>query len=279
MKATKVIGGYEVVFTTSLSATTKLVDVRVVGGGCGPTGTWTNAWRLAHELVGYAIEAREAAARRAAEKEASRLARVEKHQAKQRRRSSLESAKAIAARRGLAAEHLAVAGPVAVPKEPTVPTSHYEVDAMNDSPHLHYIVMNRSRSERITRADCDSTEQAFIIERTLLPVLQTGIGWADSRKSAYRVRGEVTRARGQFVLTEHSVPVATLYVCLDAKAATGVWRSVIEESRGQLGDAALAPAVPWALLRHDAPADVPLPQWLDWWARHVGYALLTREGW
>ena len=41
---------------------------------------------------------------------------------------------------------------------------------------------------------------------------------------------------------------------------------------------ALSAQPAWAALRYDV-AEAALPPWIDWWAKHVGFALMTREGW
>lgn len=56
---------------------------------------------------------------------------------------------------------------------------------------LLYIAINDQIREWVQAGDCDAAEQAGIIDRSLLPVLTIGQGWADSRKSGYSVRGEI----------------------------------------------------------------------------------------
>lgn len=94
MQAIKTIRGYEVRFIASMRDQLKLVDVMVIGGGCGPALTWIEAWEMAHEMVGYAIERDLCEAATAARKESERLARVAKHEAKQKRRAPAQSLKA-----------------------------------------------------------------------------------------------------------------------------------------------------------------------------------------
>ena len=138
---------------------------------------------------------------------------------------------------------------------------------------LIYVVLNDRTSERVTREDCDAAEQAGIIDRTLLPVLTTGHGWADSRKSGYTVKGEIHRSAASFQLLDEGVPIATLAVALNSKSSQKIWEWVCR------GDALTEPPQsPWAALRYDI-AESALPPWLDWWAKHVGFALMTREGW
>lgn len=144
--------------------------------------------------------------------------------------------------------------------------------------HLLYIAMNDQIRERVTQQDCDATEQAGIIDRTLLPVLAAGQGWADSRNSGYTVRGEINRNAASFQLLDEGVPIAVLAVALHAKTSARMWSWLHEHSAHPLPENGTAPPPAWAALRYDIP-EAALPPWIDWWAKHVGYALLTREGW
>lgn len=72
----------------------------------------------------------------------------------------------------------------------------------------------------------------------------------------------------------------TLYVCLDSPSAPGMWKGIVEESRGLVvPDRIRWPQPAWAVLRYDNRTGVLLPDWLDWWSKNVGFALLEREGW
>ena len=143
---------------------------------------------------------------------------------------------------------------------------------------LIYAALNDGLRERVTREDCDASEQAGIIDRTLLPVLTTGTGWADSRRSSYTVTGEIKTNAATFQLLDEGVPVAVLAVCLKAKASTAMWQWINAHAVTALPDNGVAPPPAWAALRYDVP-ELAQPSWLDWWAKHVAYALLTREGW
>lgn len=94
MIALKTIQGYRVEFVPQLRDRAKWIDVNVIGGGQGPAASWPEAWRMAHEMIELAKAYAFAAAREAAEKQAARTQRVQKHEAKQRRRAALQSAKA-----------------------------------------------------------------------------------------------------------------------------------------------------------------------------------------
>lgn len=144
--------------------------------------------------------------------------------------------------------------------------------------HLLYIVLNDQSRERVTCEDCDAAEQAGIIDRTLLPVLATGQGWADSRKSGYTVRGEIRANAASFVLYDEGVQIAALAVCLHSKTSARMWAWLHEHAPVQLPSNGPPPPPAWAALRYDVP-ETALPAWIDWWAKHVGYALMTREGW
>ena len=144
--------------------------------------------------------------------------------------------------------------------------------------HMLYIVLNDQHRERVTQIDCDAAEQAGIIDRTLLPVLATGQGWADSRKSGYSVRGEIRANAASFALYDEGVQIAVLAVCLHSKTSSRMWAWLNEHAPISLPDNGVPPPPAWAALRYDV-AEVALPPWIDWWAKHVGYALMTREGW
>jgi len=144
--------------------------------------------------------------------------------------------------------------------------------------YVVYTVLNDGIRERVTYEDCDACEQAGIIDRTLLPVLNTGKGWADSRRSGYSVTGEIKANAATFQLLDEGVPVAVLAVCLKAKASAGLWRWITANAQAQLPNVGEAPPPAWAALRYGVP-EAALPSWLDWWAKHVAFALLTREGW
>lgn len=144
--------------------------------------------------------------------------------------------------------------------------------------HLLYIVLNDGWRERVTQQDCDATEQAFIIDRTLLPVLATGSGWAGSRKSGYIVTGHITNNSAKFDLADEGGKIATLAVALHSKHSEQTWALLHAHATAPLPDNGPPPPPPWAALRYDVP-EAALPPWIDWWAKHVGFALMTREGW
>ena len=139
---------------------------------------------------------------------------------------------------------------------------------------LIYVVLNDRASERVTREDCDAGEQAGIIDRTLLPVLATGQGWADSRKSGYTVRGEIHANAASFALFDEGVQIAVLAVALSSKTSRRMWEWLHAPS----APCSDAPQTAWAALRYDVHESL-LPEWVDWWGKHVGFALMTREGW
>lgn len=144
--------------------------------------------------------------------------------------------------------------------------------------HLLYIVLNDQHRERVTQIDCDAVEQAGIIDRTLLPVLQTGQGWADSRRSSYTVRGEIRSNAASFVIFDEGVQIAALAVSLHSKTSARMWDWLHENATSKLPENGQPPPPAWSALRYDV-AEIALPEWIDWWAKHVGYALMTREGW
>lgn len=144
--------------------------------------------------------------------------------------------------------------------------------------YLDYIVLNDQHRERVEQADCDAVEQAGIIDRTLIPVYSTGQGWADSRRSSYTVRGEIHSNAASFVLFDEGVQTAALAVALHAKTCARMWAWLHDHAQTSLPENGPPPPPTWAALRYDVP-EVALPPWIDWWAKHVGYALMTREGW
>lgn len=94
MRATRQIDGHEVIFTTWYFGDKKWIDVRVVGGGFGPSPNWIEAWSLMREMVANAVERDALALQLDAERKAARLARVAKHEAKQKRRAPGQSLRA-----------------------------------------------------------------------------------------------------------------------------------------------------------------------------------------
>ena len=141
-----------------------------------------------------------------------------------------------------------------------------------------YRLLNDGRSQRITNEDCDAVEQAGIIDRTLLPVLETGHGWADSRRSSYTVTGNIGAKRSHFQLFDEGVPIAVLAVCLHQRANSATWGWLHTNAANMIIQEHPAPPPPWVALRYDVH-QAALPTWLGWWAKHVGFALLTRQGW
>lgn len=144
--------------------------------------------------------------------------------------------------------------------------------------YLNYIVLNDQRQERVQSGDCDAAEQAGIIDRTLIPVYSSGQGWADSRRSSYTVRGEINANAASFVLADEGVQIAALAILLHSKTSARMWAWLHDHTPVTLPENGPPPPPAWAALRYDVP-EVALPPWLDWWAKHVGYALMTRKGW
>jgi hypothetical protein len=144
--------------------------------------------------------------------------------------------------------------------------------------YLLYISLNDGMRERVQREDIDASEQAGVIDRTLLPVLKTGQGWANSRKSGYRVTGEISRNAASFALLDEGVQIAVVAVSLHQKTSGKMWTWLHEHARSALPDSGPAPQPAWAALRYDVP-EMALPPWLDLWAKQVGFALMTRDGW
>lgn len=144
--------------------------------------------------------------------------------------------------------------------------------------YLLYVVLNDQYRERVQSSDCDAAEQAGIIDRTLIAVYSSGQGWADNRRSGYKVRGEIHANAASFVLLDESVQIAAMAIALHSKASARMWAWLHDHSPGPLPDNGPPPPPAWAALRYDVP-EVALPPWIDWWAKNVGYALMTREGW
>ena len=144
--------------------------------------------------------------------------------------------------------------------------------------NLLFIVLNDQHRERVTAQDCDAAEQAGIIDRTLIPVYSSGQGWADSRRSSYTVRGEIHSNAASFVLYDEGAQVAALAVALHSKTNARMWGWLHDHSPVALPENRQPPPPAWVALRYDVPGTA-LPPRIDWWAKHVGYALMTREGW
>ncbi|MBR8657841.1 hypothetical protein KDH83_31475, partial [Achromobacter sp. Marseille-Q0513] len=94
----------------------------------------------------------------------------------------------------------------------------------------------------------------------------------------YAVRGEINASAASFQLLNEGCPIAVLAVSLNAKTSRRMWEWIHVHSPTPLPENGIAPEPAWAALRYDVPETV-LPDWIDWWAKHVGHALLHREGW
>ena len=65
--------------------------------------------------------------------------------------------------------------------------------------YVQYVVLNDGLRERVTREDCDASEQAGIIDRTLLPVLATVVPLDRFAEGLDRL--ETRRVFGKIVVT------------------------------------------------------------------------------
>lgn len=141
--------------------------------------------------------------------------------------------------------------------------------------YLIYASVTDGYSERAERAD--PAEEAYLIDRTLLPLAGGAEGYADSRRSGYRVRGDLGSKRATLQLLDEGVPIAVVAVCLHSRASPGLWKWLRDHAPTQLPDMTEPPA-PWVAMRYDCP-EAALPPWIDEWAKGVGTALMNREGW
>jgi len=144
--------------------------------------------------------------------------------------------------------------------------------------YIFYAVLNDGTLERVPFEWADPGEQAGVIDRTLLPVAGGARGWALNRNSGYTVSGDIGSKRAVLVLHDESVPIATLGVCMQSIAGPPLWQMLHDNAAEELDTGLPRPAAPWCALRYDVP-EVTLPDWIDWWAKHVGIALATRDGW
>lgn len=141
--------------------------------------------------------------------------------------------------------------------------------------HLIYASVTDGYSEKAENPD--PAEQAYVIDRTLLPLAGGAEGYADSRKSGYRVRGDLGSKRATMKLFDEGVPIAVVAVCLHSRSSKGLWAWLREHATHELPDLPEPPA-PWVAMRYDCHESA-LPPWIDEWAKNVGHALLGREGW
>lgn len=141
--------------------------------------------------------------------------------------------------------------------------------------YLIYVSVTDGYSERAERAD--PAEEAYAIDRTLLPLARGAEGYADSRHSGYRVSGDLGRKRATLQLLDEGVLIAVVAVCLHRRASHSLWAWLRENTTHDLPDMTEPPA-PWVAMRYDCPESA-LPPWIDQWAKTVGGALLHREGW
>jgi hypothetical protein len=141
--------------------------------------------------------------------------------------------------------------------------------------YMIYVSITDGHSERAERAD--PAEEAYIIDRTLLPLAGGAEGYANSRLSGYRVRGDLGSKRATLQLLDDGTPIAVVAVCLHSRASPGLWKWLYDHATAELPDMT-APPAPWVAMRYDCP-EAALPPWIDNWAKGVGTALLAREGW
>lgn len=75
----------------------------------------------------------------------------------------------------------------------------------------------------------------------------------------------------------------TLYVCLDSRSAPGMWKAIVEESRGLVvPDGIRWPQPAWAVLRHDNRTGWtggPRMSGLLFWCGRAGESAVARGGW
>lgn len=141
--------------------------------------------------------------------------------------------------------------------------------------YMIYASITDGYSERAENPD--PVEQAYVIDRTLLPLVAGAEGHADSRHSGCRVRGELGKKRATLQLFDEGVPIAVVAVCLHSRASPGLWAWLSDGAATELPDLPEPPA-PWVAMRYDCH-ESDLPHWIDEWAKTVGTALLHREGW
>ena len=149
---------------------------------------------------------------------------------------------------------------------------------MKENNVIIYVVLNDALCDFVTSEQCDPAEQAGIIDRTLLSVRDTGKGWADSRRSSYTVTGQIKSESSKFTLFDENVPIAVLGVCLASDSSLNLWQWLNSNAVTLLPEMDGPPTGAWAGLRYDV-SETALPPWIDWWAKHVAFALLGRESW
>lgn len=148
--------------------------------------------------------------------------------------------------------------------------------------HLHWLVLNDGVAERVDQSDIDPVEEAAIIDRVLIPLTESEVGWPRGKQGPYTVAGEVSGKYGIFRLLDENAPLADIAVCLHNRAAQGLWRRLWPngpDDREMVAEYADKPAnTPWCAVRCWAPEDV-LPPWFDSWTKTLAMALVNRTGW
>ncbi|MES2879167.1 MAG: hypothetical protein V4713_12155 [Pseudomonadota bacterium] len=139
---------------------------------------------------------------------------------------------------------------------------------------ITYIALTDGYVERVTSNDVDPAEMAGVIDRSIEPVRVGGPGWALNRKSGYTCTGEIGSKRATFTLLDEGVPIAVLAICMHSRASTPLWNWLHDNATRSLPDMNGPPAAPWVAMRYDVPEEI-LPDWIDWWAKTVGWALIT----
>lgn len=148
--------------------------------------------------------------------------------------------------------------------------------------HLIWVVLNDGVTERVTEADIDAAEEAAAIDRVLVPLTESEVGWPQGKRSPYTVVGEVTGKYALLRLMDEGAPLADIAVCLHSRAAPGLWRRLWPngpEDESLAVDYGDRPTdAPWCAVRCYAPEHV-LPPWFDSWTMTAGMALVRRDGW
>lgn len=137
---------------------------------------------------------------------------------------------------------------------------------------MHYIVLNEQSIERVTPQDIDPAELAGVIDRTVIPVQNGQTGHAFSRRLGYTVTGSIGGKRARLTLFDENALIAELSVCAHSRSSPSLWR----EAHGPMALISDAPPPPWCALRY-VVAEVALPEWLDWWAKTTGWAIVDAD--
>lgn len=140
--------------------------------------------------------------------------------------------------------------------------------------YIRWTVLNDGVTEKVPEDWIDASEEAGVIDRTLIPIVSGGKGRIN-RNLPFGVTGEITSKGALLTLDYEGAPIAVIAVCLHSRSAPALWAAAHNAIGKELG---ARPEAPWCAIAQLAPYEV-LPADFDAWSQAIAVALLRREGW